>query len=343
MADVGDEHRTDVTICPICMATASELIENFRGYREDLSFTVFECAYCDVQFVSPMAIPDGLYESIYGAADSLPHYHRYSGYRSAVKAETNPLKWLAEREPAFWFISQELPKLPKRAKILEVGSGLGYLTYAIKQAGFDIRGIDISQTAIDEAIERFGEFYSKQDLASLAAAEPQSFDAVIMTEVIEHVPNPALFIEWIAKLLKPGAKALITTPNKSSFAYNCCWRTENPPVHLWWFSETTLRKLAQGSRLSIKFADFSSMYNLPLISQTKAVQEPAWLTKEGTVTREGHYYVARGRQQTALLRNLKTALKHYCPALLVLMKIKNEYPTIMQRNYTMGAVLSKPL
>lgn len=47
----------------------------------------------------------------------------------------------------------------KKAKILEVGSGLGYLTYAISQQGYNITGLDISHDAVKKAEKHFGKHF----------------------------------------------------------------------------------------------------------------------------------------------------------------------------------------
>lgn len=52
--------------------------------------------------------------------------------------------------------------------------------------------------------------------------EPGSFDLVLCSEVLEHVPDPERALKTIAKLLRPGGTAIVTTPQKWSVMELCC-------------------------------------------------------------------------------------------------------------------------
>jgi SAM-dependent methyltransferase len=57
--------------------------------------------------------------------------------------------------------------------------------------------------------------YGKIDYVSDAAAIPvpnASFDAVLCTEVLEHVPDPVAVVQELARVLRPGGKLLLTAP-----------------------------------------------------------------------------------------------------------------------------------
>jgi SAM-dependent methyltransferase len=145
----------------------------------------------------------------------------------------------------------------RETRILEAGSGLGYLTFALAQAGYDARGIDISGVAVDNAIATFGELFARADVVDYVAQRPRSFDVVVMTELVEHVPEFETLIDAGLKGLRPGGELLVTTPNKSSYAKDAIWATENPPVHLWWFSEDSMRAVASRLGCSVEFVDFT--------------------------------------------------------------------------------------
>jgi len=98
--------------------------------------------------------------------------------------------------------------------VLELGCGEG-------------RGIDIilkkskSFTAIDKISELTDKLSEKYpDHTFISSSFPpfknindNSFDTLISFQVIEHIKNDKLFIEEIYRILKPGGKALISTPN----------------------------------------------------------------------------------------------------------------------------------
>jgi SAM-dependent methyltransferase len=118
--------------------------------------------------------------------------------------------------------------------VLELGCGEG-------------RGIDIilkkskSFTAIDkisEVTERLSIKYPEEKFISssfppLINIEDNSFDTIVTFQVIEHINNDNLFVEEIYRILRPGGKALISTPNIEMTL------TRNP----WHIREYTSRQL----------------------------------------------------------------------------------------------------
>lgn len=240
--------------CPLCAGPAPVLNRAHPGYSAGETWAVAECERCDAQFVDPLAPGEAIYERIYRQVATLPGYSRYAWYASQVRGKRRPLAWLAAQEEMYAFIETELERRGPAAtgRVLEVGSGLGYLTFALHVAGYRVRGLELSARAVEAARGRFGDHYAVHDV-SRADAAIDGADVVVMTEVLEHVADPAALLASIARLLRPGGTALITTPNKSAAPRGAYWLTDNPPVHLWWFSETTLRMLGARAGLQVSF------------------------------------------------------------------------------------------
>jgi SAM-dependent methyltransferase len=247
--DAPTPHR-----CPLCSAPATVLNLAHPGYQAGDHFTIAECAHCDAQFAWPLQPGTSIYRQLYLHAGTVPGYSRYAWYASQVAARSRPLEWLAAQEEMYAFVAAELGRRgPARTgRVVEVGSGLGYLTYALHAAGYRVRGLELSPDAVEAARARFGDHYAVHDVTR---ADPaiDGADVVVMTEVLEHVADPAALVTALARLLGPGGTALITTPNKSAAPRDAYWLTDNPPVHLWWFSETTLRLLAGRAGLQVTF------------------------------------------------------------------------------------------
>jgi len=255
--------------CIICNETAEIVIENFNGYKEGEKFNIYHCSLCNTSFASPHEVDDKIYDYIYSHAQIVPGYNRYAVYANEIKNQKNALNYLAGKEAMYFAIRNLFSEFPnKKIKILEVGSGLGYLTYAIDEQGFDIKGLDISAKAIESSRKHFGENFICDDVHNYSLHNPEKFDVVVLTEVIEHVPCPKDFCNLLLNLLKPQGKLIITTPNKSAYPKNELWYTELPPVHLTWFSEDSFKKISQKLNTGIQFFDFSG-FNKKHIDITK--------------------------------------------------------------------------
>jgi 2-polyprenyl-3-methyl-5-hydroxy-6-metoxy-1,4-benzoquinol methylase len=252
--------------CLLC-GDNSELVEpNFPGYQEPEHFGIYYCASCNTSFSYPRVNTKRVYEHIYKHADKLSGYNRYVSYANVVKTHKNPLQHLSESEEAYWVVKHALEQIPnskESLKIIEIGCGLGYLTYSLVQDGYCAVGLDISQNAIDEATKNFGNYYVCADIMEYAAQHQGAYDIAILTEVIEHVENPINFLKCAILLINNkmgGSKILLTTPNKTIYRKNIVWATDLPPVHLWWFSEDSMKYMADSLNADIRFIDFSNYY-----------------------------------------------------------------------------------
>lgn len=277
--------------CPLCDAQASKTYSNLKGYMEGLQYDVYECSKCIASFVDPLYCDPQIYNHIYSQVDIVPGYNRYVRYASLVSKVSNPLEVLANSENIYWAVKQSVEThFPKKegVEILEIGSGLGYLTYSLNKAGYKTTGVDISKEAADQANKRYGNMFKAADIFDLAKVETTRYDAVIMTELIEHVTNPKDFIKAALSLLKPEGKLIITTPNKSFSPKGLPWQSDIPPVHLWWLAEESLSYIAAGFGKKCEFLDFTpystKFYELSMDTPMDALQAGLpRLNKDGTV------------------------------------------------------------
>ena len=113
------------------------------------------------------------------------------------------------------FIVNSVQKLDnKAAKILDIGCGNGNISLALGALGFEVLGIDIDPKSIQLAASR-NSFpnVSFQVLAADSIALEGVYDAIICSEVLEHLAEPELLSNNIYRILRPGGVLVATVPN----------------------------------------------------------------------------------------------------------------------------------
>ena len=132
-------------------------------------------------------------------------------------------------------------------RLLEVGAGAGFFMKAAERAGWDVAGIEISEAGVQFAQTELG-LDVKQEAAEDITFEKDSFDVVVMFDVIEHLFDPTRALSSIQRVLSSGGILVIITPNFNSIsrlAIGVHWAILSPAEHLYYFSENTLKKLLE--------------------------------------------------------------------------------------------------
>jgi len=108
--------------------------------------------------------------------------------------------------------------------ILEVGCGGGLLTEQLARLGAQVTGIDLGEKLIEAARDHLKcsspelaskVMYKMEPVDQHAKANCESYDAVIVSEVLEHVDDKVALLEASVRTLKPGGSIFITTLNKT--------------------------------------------------------------------------------------------------------------------------------
>ncbi|KAF2881915.1 hypothetical protein ILUMI_24259 [Ignelater luminosus] len=107
-------------------------------------------------------------------------------------------------------------------KILDVGCGVGILSEELAEFGGTIVGLDPCAEVIHEAKKHMALnpsltniTYISETIEEHAEKHCEEYDAVIASEVVDHVDQPDLFLELCCKCLKPGGTIYVTTFNKT--------------------------------------------------------------------------------------------------------------------------------
>lgn len=325
--------------CRLCGGDARLVFPDHCGFQAPTRFDVYECAECETSFAEPLCVDASLYDRVYELAERLPGYERYRRYREQLITSPDPLGELCRCEDVYWGVREALGEImrgrPAPLRLLELGSGFGYLTYALRRAGHSCTGVDVSATAVAAARAHFGDYYQVADLTQLAASNSRA-DVVIATEVIEHLADPKRFLSQAAALLEPGGALILTTPNRRIYPAQHAWDTDPPPIHLWWFSSTSLRWLAWELGLSLSFVDFSAFY------RRRPVTFPRVATKPQSLDENGRVIFRDTRTKTLARRALRAAPELFRPlgtAFLTALWLRRSRSELFRESLSLCAVL----
>lgn len=102
--------------------------------------------------------------------------------------------------------------------VLDIGCGAGYGTRLLANRARQVTGVDVSADAVEAATTAYGSdscTFLRYDGIRLPFADGQ-FEAATSFQTIEHVQDDGGFVAEAARVLKPGAPFVLTTPNRST-------------------------------------------------------------------------------------------------------------------------------
>ena len=230
------------TACPMCGGTQR------RSRFQEPPFGVWLCTSCDLTYVSPRMADDDLLQEVYDATywtSPTPHLRGYRDYLGdgELIAETfrRRLRGLAQH-------------LPQPGTVLDVGCAAGGFLQVMEKAGWQIQGLEPSETMHRVANERLGpERVRAGGMECLK--EGELFDLITFWDVLEHLPQPPEALAQAASHLAPGGKILVLTQNVASpFArlLGRRWQHYKHLEHLAHFHRGTLKAAIEGAGFSIE-------------------------------------------------------------------------------------------
>lgn len=178
---------------------------------------------------------------------------RYTDYVAHYKADAefgdyftyNPFYEQAVRRRYETFFS--LYRIRKDDRVLEVGSGGGQALKYFKHHDFHYFPLDIPHKNLLE-IKRRANFFIKPAAGDAfhLPFRAESFDVIIISEILEHLDNVAAALQEAGRVLKPSGCLLISTPYKEKITYHLCIHCNRPTpgnAHLHSFDEKKLMDL----------------------------------------------------------------------------------------------------
>lgn len=208
--------------CLYCSNSPSEVGKLNLGNGELAK--ILECAGCGLRFTNH-------HESAHESLHSEPStYDNHETRALKIKQYLDDQDYLAakselELRPANKFVLQEIGKLKKGARILEIGCSRGEFVGYLRSQGYNAIGQDISITAIQGAKEHFGDYFVTE-LSDLIV----KFDIIFSVGTIGCVSDPKGLIEELTAYLDNTGVIVLNAPNISPLrSFSRLWPSTLPP------------------------------------------------------------------------------------------------------------------
>jgi 2-polyprenyl-3-methyl-5-hydroxy-6-metoxy-1,4-benzoquinol methylase len=190
---------------------------------------IVECRRCGLRYVNPRIRPAWVVAAYSEAVDQL--------YAEAGPGRMETFRRGVKLLEGF---------CPERGRLVDVGSACGFFVRAAQDAGWDAEGVEPSRWSAEYGRSELGVDIFAGVLRE-AEFPDESFDAVTMWDVLEHLPDPAAELREVQRILKPGGVLLVNYPNAGSrlarLAGKNWWFYLS--VHLYYFTPRTLTQLVE--------------------------------------------------------------------------------------------------
>jgi len=182
-----------VKVCPVCGCVVPRLSRNFRVNGH----IVWRCLNrrCGVFFEHTEKRDDDL-------SVAYRDYHSQGGQFQVSLGEAQLVRDLLKR----------IGGTKTGLKLLDVGCSYGYLLDYARMLGFDTYGVEVAQSPYEfcSLHLKLNVLFGTLEQASLSA---NTFDAVTMVNVLEHLPKPVETLREVFRVMKPGGRLAVVVPN----------------------------------------------------------------------------------------------------------------------------------
>jgi 2-polyprenyl-3-methyl-5-hydroxy-6-metoxy-1,4-benzoquinol methylase len=294
---VNEVNKVHYTNCPVCGSADINPLLTVKDHSVSKEeFVVWQCSNCSLRFTQD--VPDEV---------SIGKYYQSTDYISHSNTSKGLINKLYQRvrnytlnQKANLIIGQTV----KRGRILDLGAGIGAFVNTMKQKGWEITGIEPDEGARLQAKKLFN--IELKETNALSELSENSFDAITLWHVLEHVHQLHPYIERLKSILKPNGKIFIAVPNYQSLdssLYRSYWAAYDVPRHLYHFTPQAIRVLMEehGLRVIAKKPMWFDSFYISLLSSKYKNGKTNWI----------------GAGLSGLRSNLKTLFnKDYCSSII---------------------------
>jgi SAM-dependent methyltransferase len=256
-----------VPLCPLCGGDGPVKHSSLRDalFGVPGEWMLRNCEHCQILWLDPRpsaAAMTALYSTYHTheSADDSKSALKTRLLRASLAATLDYPPDGAAASTLLGRLVAEIPELEERTRasvmnlaysdsnprLLDVGCGNGLFMAKMESLGWKCEGVEPDHKAAANARERFGVPVHEGTLDTVHLPA-ETFDAVTMSHVIEHVPNSKELFGQILELLRPGGTLSVITPNALALGhehFGRSWRGLEPPRHFVVYSPSALKRLA---------------------------------------------------------------------------------------------------
>jgi SAM-dependent methyltransferase len=236
---VGSRTRQEAA-CLLCKGALEKSVGDLFDTRFGIegTYEVWRCRDCGLEQVFPVPTPaelGRLYES----------YYNFGGERGTAYTRLREWFFSSWLYRLWIFLDSDISFHGRNGagRLLDAGcnEGRGLRIYA--RNGFEVEGLELNPSAAAVAREA-GFTVHLGDTTDFTASA--AYDVVVLSNVLEHAPDPKKVLINLRGNLKPGGQLWISCPNSRSWlrkVFGRSWINWHVPFHISHFSAETLRRL----------------------------------------------------------------------------------------------------
>lgn len=162
-----------------------------------------------------------------------------------------------------------------KGKLLDFGAGNGAFAQQAKKQGWEVYAYEKAQNAISQIKQ-------KKIILCNQPYRPNSFNAITLWHVFEHLPNPKQELANFYHALIPGGVLILALPNIDAWDarhYKSLWAAYDAPRHLWHYNKTAIEQLAKDSGFTVIKTQnmFWDAYYVSLLSEQYGHSKFQWI------------------------------------------------------------------
>lgn len=233
--------------CPWCESENTILFLELKDYflsKED--FSIHECNDCKLLFTVPCPPPTEI-GKYYKSNDYLSHNEEKKGIIPFIYKNVKKINIRNK-----FNIIKRYRSDKTTINLLDIGCGMGDFLLHAKKHNCNITGIEPDNDARKIAENKLHtKIFQPEELRNIP---DESFDAITMWHVLEHVADLKSEIYHLERLLKKDATLILALPNYKSFDanyYKDKWAAYDVPRHLLHFSKDSVKNIFSDSKLQL--------------------------------------------------------------------------------------------